>query len=72
MGDHFYMTQYYYDLLANVGLDKQVAISGVKTPIVNYFTGDKVVLARDKYEVVEDINRTSMSDCGKKIYIEFA
>jgi hypothetical protein len=68
--DHFYMTVYYYDYMANVRLDKQLAISGVLCPILNFFPLDDVIFVGSKYEMVRKINETPIEELARHIYID--
>ncbi len=68
--DHFYMTKNYYDYVTHVKLEKQVITSGISYPIVRFFKKDKIVWAKDKYDVINKINKTSITDLSKIIFLE--
>jgi hypothetical protein len=65
--DHFYMTRYYYDYLANVSLDRQLAISSVTRPILDFYPSKNVIFLQSKYDVVERLNSQPPRE---QIYIE--
>ncbi len=68
--DHMFMTTHYYDYLVNVPLEKQLVMSNIITPIINFFPKDHVIFARDKYQVVERINNASIEELRTHIYLE--
>jgi hypothetical protein len=68
--DHFFMTRYYYDYIAHVPLDKQAIFSGINGSIIRYFNNDDVVYSRNKYKMVEDINKKDIPEIRNTLFIE--
>lgn len=68
--DHFYMTKYYYDYIANITLYRQLATSSIIAPILNFFPVKNAVFLDNKYEVVNKINQLSPRELGRVIFIE--
>jgi hypothetical protein len=68
--DQLLVTKYYYDYLANVSLEKQLAVSGGIYPVLNFFPESGVRFCESKYEVVERINRAQLDDLGSQMFIE--
>lgn len=68
--DQLFMTKYCYDYLANVALEKQLAVSGGIYPLLNFFPESSVRSCASKYEVVESLNRATLEDLGSRIFIE--
>jgi hypothetical protein len=68
--DHFYMTKHYYDYLVNVNFFRQLSMSGIVFPIVNFFPEGDTLYVENKYEAVKNINQLSIAELGKYIFIE--
>jgi len=68
--DQLFVTKSYYDYLANVSLDKQLAVSGGIYPLLNFFPENGVKFCKSKYEVVEGIDRAKLEDLGRQMFIE--
>lgn len=69
-GDHFFMTDCYYDYLVNVALPAQPSLSSITSPILNFFPKSAAVFLKDKYEVVEELNESDPFRLKRTIFIE--
>lgn len=69
-GDHFFMTDYYYDSLVNIDLPKQAVTFNITSPILNYFSKENSISLKDKYAVVNSINQSSLLALRSRIFIE--
>lgn len=68
--DQFFSSRSYYDYLANVSLDRQLAVSGVMHPLLAFFPDEGVVPVKSKYEAVEKINGADPDALGGMVVIE--
>ncbi|OHD69333.1 MAG: hypothetical protein A2W19_05330 [Spirochaetes bacterium RBG_16_49_21] len=68
--DHFYTTVWYYDYLVNVSPERQLVLSSVISPILNYYPLKRVIFVDNKYEAVQAINKLNVDDLENYIFIE--
>ncbi len=68
--DHFFMTPSFYDYCVNIELEKQAILSGLCTPILQFFPDEKVHFVKHKYDAVKEINGALPSKLINTLYIE--
>lgn len=68
--DHFYMTKYYYDYVANIAFPKHLVTSSIISPILNFYPDGNAIFADNKYEIIQKINESGLDELGKYIFIE--
>ena len=68
--DHFYMTKYYYDYVANIAFPKHLVTSNIISPILNFYPAENAIFADNKYDIIQKINESGLDELGKYIFIE--